>query len=397
MIEQLVEFDRLVRDVCEVAKKGLIACYGSDGRALPYTRLPSSNWWGLCPAAKAKYSLPYTKIARADETFRIAGKSVRYAAITQVGISRWLTHHPEDADQLPDLWSVILKETEKEVHVSDLSLTLWAGVISDRDGCDSIARLLREKWSCQAETCNAYELAWAVQACATARRTAQYPKYGLDPIAQEARDRLLALFQPTTRLFRRHYRKGVTQAVGRRIACFADQVYPILALSTYGSAFGDQRCIEVAGQATEEICRLQGALGQWRWHYDTIAGGVCEEYPVYSVHQDGMAPMAILASDRATGLDHSRNIELGLRWIVGNNELGENLLKSEDGIVWRDIRRRELPRVGRFFRGVWRTAGLQSGQQPSTKTARRFCINYECRPYHLGWVLYAWADRNVCV
>ena len=38
--------------------------------------------------------------------------------------------------------------------------------------------------------------------------------------------------------------------------------------------------------------------GQWWWHYDVRDGSVVERYPVYSVHQHAMAPMALLRPAR---------------------------------------------------------------------------------------------------
>jgi hypothetical protein len=383
MADQSAEFNQLVRDVCEAARKGLVACYGFDGQSLPYTRLPSSNWSSVCPSAKARYSVPYTKIPDSSDVYRTAGKSMRYAAIAQIGITRWVEHHKGDAGCLPDLWCAIVNESRKRTHVSDLSLALWAGVIGERDGCDHLARMIREVWRNHAEKCNAYELAWVVQACAEAQLKRRCRELALCSIGEKARNMLVALFCPSTGLFQRHHRMGLTNAVGRRIACFADQVYPILALSTYGVAFEDDRCVQFGGCAVEEICRLQGSLGQW--------------YPVYSVHQDGMAPMAIFASDRATGNDHTYNVNLGLLWLAGKNELGEDLLRREEGMVWRDIHRRELPRAGRFLRGICWTAGLRLGRRSQDRSTRGFRVNYECRPYHLGWILYAWADRNALI
>jgi len=71
----------------------------------------------------------------------------------------------------------------------------------------------------------------------------------------------------------------------------------------------------------EAICRMQGPSGQWWWHYDARNGRIFERYPVYAVHQDGMAPMALFALGEVARLDFSEPIYKGLAWISGNNEL----------------------------------------------------------------------------
>ena len=56
-------------------------------------------------------------------------------------------------------------------------------------------------------------------------------------------------------------------------------------------------------QCANAICNLQGPLGQWWWHYDSMTGRVAERYPVYSVHQHAMAPMALFAAQDACNAD----------------------------------------------------------------------------------------------
>ena len=79
------------------------------------------------------------------------------------------------------------------------------------------------------------------------------------------------------------------------VSCFADFVYPIQALSYYHQATRDARAAEVAISCAERMCQMQGPEGQWWWHFDIRAGRLVEGYPVYSVHQDSMAPMALFA------------------------------------------------------------------------------------------------------
>jgi len=356
----------MVESVCNVAKSALCRYYAAED-ALPYSGT-------IAPAGSIK----------------LRGSSFRYAAISQIGIGRWLRFHPEDASCLPNLWARIAEHTDKADHIGDYALALWAGLESRSDSAGLFAPLLAQGWQDRPDSCDAVELGWIVQACALARqKTPELDSY-LAPLLAEAKDRLLALFDHEQRLFRRHNRHGFHRAVSRRIACFADQVYPILALSNFGSAFDDSECVALAAEATERICGLQGPLGQWWWHYDTHSGKICEEYPVFSVHQDGMAPMAIRASDRAADANHLPHIESGLRWLFGANELGEHMISGT--IIWRDIERREPAKLSRSLRAALCVAGARPLHRLAGTCFRRFRINRECRPYHLGWALYAWAD-----
>jgi len=366
---QNISFEQMVKSLSNTAKTGLRRFYPQTSNDLPYsTGLDSRGNWQL------------------------KGVSLRYAAISQIGISQWIRYHPKDKTTLPILWPKIADNHDKITHIGDFALALWAGVTSEADNCDIFARALSLGWQAQADLCNAVELAWIVQACVLALLEHNDLKSCLEPLLREAKNRLVSLFKPQHNLFRRHNRTGLKEVIGKRVACFADQVYPIIALSTYGRCFDDKHSTELAARAAEQICRLQGHLGQWWWHYDTAEGRVCEEYPVFSVHQDAMAPMAIMANDRLTGLNHRRKIELGLRWSFGNNELNENLILDDTGIIWRDIEKREPVKISRILRGFLSVAGLQSLHRLAGKCFFGFRINRECRPYHLGWILYAWAD-----
>jgi hypothetical protein len=168
-----------------------------------------------------------------------------------------------------------------------------------------------------------------------------------------------------------------------RIGSFADQVYPIYALSKFGHAFQNQSALESARHCGEAICRAQGTLGQWWWHYDSVSGKVVQRYPVYSVHQHGMAPLALFALGDATGSDFRASIFKGLAWIYGRNELALDIREPSSNLVWRSVYRGDaagsyIMEFRDFLKGV-----------PGPVPADALKITFECRPYELGWLLYA--------
>ena len=118
------------------------------------------------------------------------------------------------------------------------------------------------------------------------------------------------------------------------------------------------KALQAADACAAMICDLQGPAGQWWWHYDSRNDRVLEGYPVYSVHQHAMAPMALHDLAAAGGADHGASIELGLSWLESPPELAVQLIDDEQGVVWRKVARREFPRkVGARHQGDGR-AGL---------------------------------------
>jgi hypothetical protein len=167
---------------------------------------------------------------------------------------------------------------------------------------------------------------------------------------------------------------------------FADQVYPILALTRYSQAFHSSEAMQRALGCARGICREQGPLGQWWWHYDSRVGRVASMYPVFSVHQDAMAPMVLFANGEAAGEDFRESIYLGLDWIAGQNELQLDLRDTKENLVWRRVHpvpesSMKLDVLASHFH-IYREA-----------SARSMGVLWECRPYHLGWLLYAFAGR----
>jgi hypothetical protein len=117
---------------------------------------------------------------------------------------------------------------------------------------------------------------------------------------------------------------------------------------------------------------------------------VVERYPVYSVHQHAMAPMVLLDLWEAGGADHRRAVARGLEWLRTHPETLDELVSERHGLVWRKVGRREPRKTARAagalttsMRPGLRLPGLDRLLPPGP-------IDHECRPYELGWLLYAW-------
>ena len=155
-------------------------------------------------------------------------------------------------------------------------------------------------------------------------------------------------------------------------------------------ATGDPKALDVATRAAERIVETQGERGQWWWHHDPRDGRVSSAYPVYSVHQQGMVPMAFHTLKAAGGPDLTPAIELGRSWLQ-NNELGLNLIDEEAGTTWRSIERDE----GRLRRLARHSAELiLGGDDRRNPPTARLRVNHETRPYEWGWSLFARAIEH---
>ena len=173
-----------------------------------------------------------------------------------------------------------------------------------------------------------------------------------------------------------------------RIGSFADQVYPVYALTRFSQAYQDAWRTRTCAADWARPVPEQGSLGQWWWHYDSVKGRVLEGYPVFSVHQHAMGPMTMFALGEAAREDFSPWIYRGLKWINFENELGFNMEDDAAQVVWR-CQYRPTSQVKTYLKAA---LNLSSEDQPY-EAKKDLKVLFECRPYELGWLFYAFASR----
>jgi hypothetical protein len=174
-----------------------------------------------------------------------------------------------------------------------------------------------------------------------------------------------------------------------RIGSFADQVYPIYALTRFSQAYQEESAMQAALQCGRGVCEAQGPQGQWWWHYDSLTGRVLEGYPVFSVHQHAMGPMTLFALGEAAKYDFTPWIYRGLRWINTENELGFNMEDNSAQVIWR-CQFRPTSQITTYLKAAFKTASKNTRYQER----KDLQVLFECRPYELGWLLYAFAARG---
>lgn len=333
-------------------------------------------------------------VRRVSGQDRIEGVSRRYTAITLIG----LASEPGGAARAAlrghdpaDLCATLLSETPTVENLGDVALTLWAAIALGQDRHDAAVARLIELWNRPGSKMTV-EAAWALTAAALLEDARPLVK-----LRDEARGLILSAFSESSRVFP-HVLGGSAGALRNHVACFADQVYPIYALSHLHRMLGDAEALRAADACGAMICERMGSAGQWWWHYDYRTGRVLEGYPVYAVHQDAMAPMALFALRDAGGRDFSAEVARGLDWLAHCPELGgRSLVDEQSGWIWRKVARRE-PRklVRRMQAGL---SSLHSGLRVPAVDAifPPRSVDWESRPYHYGWLLHAFKPSRAPV
>jgi hypothetical protein len=315
------------------------------------------------------------------------GISQRYTVMTLLGLLRAESAGYQSPINISATIDALYRNTEWVNNIGDLGLLLWLSAVSSRKlgsfyATFDLENALRKY--ADARKRMTMELAWFLTGLTYASRAEGKQRRDIGPLARQTYA-LLQSNQGKHGLCGHMAKwKSLTGAARGHAGSFADQVYPILAMSHFGQVFGVKEASQNALRCAREICRLQGPLGQWWWHYDSSTGRVAGRYPVYSVHQHGMAPMALFAAQEACNADFREPIYKGLGWIRRANELRQDLEDESSSVIWRCIC---PPKSASPFRRV----SALMGQESAPATLR---VLHECRPYELGWLLYAFAGRE---
>jgi len=316
------------------------------------------------------------------------GVSRRYTAIALIGLAGESTLDKEVILAGSDPRDVIARlcaDVGTTRNLGDAALTLWAAAANDFGDCEALRQKVLELEPIVAGH-PIVELAWTLAAlCVSGEAHA---------VRDRIAERLITALNMRSALFP-HVAGESGPRLRRHVCCFADQVYPIHALSHYYSVTGDKRALHAAELCATRICREQGDAGQWWWHYDYRSGNVLEGYPVYAVHQDAMAPMALFALRAVGGPDFTDAVGSGVAWLAKSPELGgRSLVDTSADLIWRKVARREPGKLTRYVQAI------ATGASPSLRVPGMDvlfspgAVDFEDRPYHLGWFLYAWRKNR---
>jgi hypothetical protein len=314
-------------------------------------------------------------------------------AICLIGISR--------AKLSPELISLDVNETmsamnslaRRRAYLGGFGLVLWANAVCGGEDLATLQASCGIKIGSVKEFVSkltTMEVAWLVSGLAH-----EYNRSNDNKIRTILKEACLELidrrFQVGTQTVS-HTGEGVgfPENIRRWIANCADQVYSIQALAFAAIVLGDERSKNISECLANQMIAFQGKKGQWWWHYDAKRGGSPQPYSVYSVHQHGMAPMALHALAKANGKLYRQAIDLSIGWLT-DNELGINMIDTRRSTIWRSIEYKQNQLKDKFRKSMSLTgvAGDQSKSPPP-----ELQVNYETRPYEWAWCIYAGAIQR---
>ncbi len=321
------------------------------------------------------------------EDMKPRGRSLRYSTIVALGLLRARSAGYPVNGEIDELVELLLAQHDHpSLDPGDLGLLLW---LDRRAGHDQAAALLasldrRLLAAGGVAAREGMEVAWiAIGASECVAGDARSPA---EDLLRSARSQLCHGNRSRSGLLL-HRAAGAR----RRFPNFATQSYGTLALTKMGRR-GDHEALSAARGVADALLALQRADGGWPWIFDAERARVVEPYPIYTVHQDGMAPLALLELYEATRDERYRAAAVrGIDWIYGQNDLRRSMLDADRRILYRSIRRKSPWDRALLYAN---TAAAVAGVSQRADWPGSLEVNRTDRPYHLGWVLEAWCGRE---
>lgn len=178
----------------------------------------------------------------------------------------------------------------------------------------------------------------------------------------------------------------------KNISSFGGIAYFLRSIYEYANCFNNEYVLTIFKESVRRIIDLQGPLGEWPWLINVNNAKVLDWYPVYSVHQDSMA-MLFLLPGLSNGIRECINsVKRSYSWLLANNQLGIPLVMERPFFIYRSIRHRKRgKKLDRYSRSIFNQV---MRKQSHFATIDRLEMTPECRSYHLGWILSAWANEQ---
>jgi len=266
------------------------------------------------------------------------------------------------------------------VSPGELGLALWAESRAGGEAIAEIDGLIRRATTAGLEKVPTEQLAWLASGLAETAVLTGDPATGL---IGEVKSELTGRLTPGGLSRDVHARRlGVAVPV-------AGQFHLLHALVQLIRA-GEEDLRPAADQIAGALLSLQRQDGAWPGLVDPVRTEAAVVYPVLSVTQVAVAPIALRAASELGLGDFNSAIESGLNWANGGNALGLDLVHEADARIDRGILTKRKP--GALERGISSAARRIRGQafEPD---ARQLIIDPAASSEDLGWVLEAWSGR----
>jgi hypothetical protein len=272
----------------------------------------------------------------------------------------------------------------ESVGPGELGLALWAESRADGGAIGEITGLIGDRVADRFDRIPLEQLGWLVSGL-----TASLERSGGDRITallDRAEAELLTRMAAGTGLMHDPYHR-----IGGGLTPVAGQFHSLIALDQLVRSERGENDREPAQRLATALLGLQREDGSWPGIVDSLRGEAAALYPMLTVTQVSLAPIALRSAARL-GLegDFKAAIERSLAWAAGGNRLGFDLIHEKEARLDRGILPRREP--GPVSRGFSTAARRLRGRLVEPEP-ERLILDPDVASEDLGWLLEAWAGQ----
>ena len=271
-----------------------------------------------------------------------------------------------------------------DVHAGDVGLALWAESRADGRAFGELTATLMRLVSKHFEHLPLEQLAYVVNGLTEASvRIGESEQ--LTSLRADAWAALLERAQEGGFFAEERRRRNVASVP------VSTQFHVLTALCQMIRAGSGPEVTDSAQKLATALLKLQQDDGSWPGLVDPLRGEAAALYPVLTVTQVALAPIALRVADEQ-GLkgEFLLAADLGIAWARGGNLLGFDLVHEKESRLDRGIFPKREP--GAVSRGISNASRRFRGRLPQLDPDR-LILDPAVSSEDLGWVLEAWAGR----
>jgi hypothetical protein len=321
----------------------------------------------------------------------IKGMNVRYTLINLIGLHKAASNDfTISIKSRIDLKSILRNQITNLSHyesAGDIGLLLWAASLISPDDINTILPKINFgnilNIYNDAKTKNTMELSWLLIGILMASTFNKTFKSSISNLPSKLYQVLRNNYRGNG-VFKHISNESLNGKLKNNAGNFADQVYSIYAFVLFSKIMKYEEALLIAEATAQKICELQGNNGEWMWQYSSKNGDVISQYPIYSIHQDALAPIALYSIQAATGKSYEKYIFKGFDWLF-KNPLSTDMVCNKHNAVWDGM---GPDKTYRKVKSILSNLGIIKNIE-----YKNLKVFKECSSFHLGWLLYAFAGR----
>jgi hypothetical protein len=324
---------------------------------------------------------------KSNNSIVIENSNLRYTLINLIGLQKAQSHSFSVNLDITKILKSKFDNLDSINNIGDLGLLLWAiSLISPEFATQLLTKInLNEVLNEFKDSKSGYtmELSWFLTGLLFASTFNEKFKNSIDNLPNIVYKRIRKNYGGNG-IFQHEDKNNFEGKLRANIGTLADQLYSIYALSLFSQQMNNEEALLIAKECSEKICLHQGKYGEWDWQYNSEDGNVVNRFPIHSVHQLALAPMALFSIQMASGVEFTENIFKSINWLCENPKLQKQIIDKKNNAIWNKV----APVFNNKLNSIFNFLKFYSfGKYLNPK------VEYVCSSYDFGWILYTFAGR----